>query len=59
MDRFDIVVGARPRAEDEDQERDTIQAVAEAGATWWIEWVPPAELGVMRGAIERGPLRAA
>jgi alkanesulfonate monooxygenase SsuD/methylene tetrahydromethanopterin reductase-like flavin-dependent oxidoreductase (luciferase family) len=58
MDRFDIVVGARPRAEDEDQERDTIQAVAEAGATWWIEWVPPAELGVMRGAIERGPLRA-
>jgi len=53
---FDIVVGARPRGDDEDQERSVIRAVAEAGATWWMEWVPPAEFGVMRAAIERGPL---
>jgi hypothetical protein len=55
--KFDIVVGARPRGEDEERERAEIRAVAEAGATWWLEWVPPAEFEVMLAAIERGPLR--
>ena len=32
-------------------------AVAEAGMTWWIEYVPPADLNDMRTSIERGPLR--
>jgi alkanesulfonate monooxygenase SsuD/methylene tetrahydromethanopterin reductase-like flavin-dependent oxidoreductase (luciferase family) len=54
---FDIVVGARPRNVDEEWERAEIRAVADAGATWWLEWVPPAEFDVMLAAIERGPLR--
>jgi hypothetical protein len=54
---FDIVIGARPRNDDEDWERAEIRAVADAGATWWLEWVPPAEFDVMLAAIERGPLR--
>jgi alkanesulfonate monooxygenase SsuD/methylene tetrahydromethanopterin reductase-like flavin-dependent oxidoreductase (luciferase family) len=55
--RFDIVVGARPRSVDDEQERAEIRAVAAAGATWWLEWVPPAEFDVMLAAIDRGPLR--
>jgi alkanesulfonate monooxygenase SsuD/methylene tetrahydromethanopterin reductase-like flavin-dependent oxidoreductase (luciferase family) len=54
---FDIVVGGRRRDADWDSERVAIQALAEAGATWWIEWIPPSEPDVMRAAIERGPLR--
>jgi alkanesulfonate monooxygenase SsuD/methylene tetrahydromethanopterin reductase-like flavin-dependent oxidoreductase (luciferase family) len=54
---FDIVVGGRKRGDDWEHERGLIRAVSEAGATWWIEWVPPAAPEVMRTAIERGPLR--
>lgn len=54
--RFDIVVGARERSPDWDQERSLIRSVAEAGATWWIEWVPANDPSVMRRAIEHGPL---
>ena len=54
---FDIVVGARVRAADWEEERGIIRAVADAGATWWIEWVPANEPGLMRRAIEQGPLR--
>jgi hypothetical protein len=25
--------------------------------TWWVEYVPPADLDDMRAAIKRGPLR--
>ncbi len=56
---FDIVLGGRHRANDWDQERALIKSLAEAGATWWIEYLPP-ELGgmdVIREAITRGPLR--
>jgi alkanesulfonate monooxygenase SsuD/methylene tetrahydromethanopterin reductase-like flavin-dependent oxidoreductase (luciferase family) len=54
---FDIVVGARKRGDDWEHERGLIRAVAEAGATWWIEWVPADSPSIMRTAIERGPLR--
>jgi alkanesulfonate monooxygenase SsuD/methylene tetrahydromethanopterin reductase-like flavin-dependent oxidoreductase (luciferase family) len=54
---FDIVVGARERSPDWEQERALIRAVADAGATWWIEWVPANDASVMRRAIENGPLR--
>jgi alkanesulfonate monooxygenase SsuD/methylene tetrahydromethanopterin reductase-like flavin-dependent oxidoreductase (luciferase family) len=54
---FDIVVGARQRSPDWEQERELTRAVADAGATWWIEWVPANEPGMMRRAIEHGPLR--
>jgi alkanesulfonate monooxygenase SsuD/methylene tetrahydromethanopterin reductase-like flavin-dependent oxidoreductase (luciferase family) len=56
---FDIVLGGRQRDDDWDQERALIKSLAEAGATWWIEYLPP-ELGgmdVIREAIARGPLR--
>ena len=57
---FDIVLGGRKRAEDWDRERAHITAVAEAGATWWMEYLPPeiGDLATARACIERGPLRA-
>jgi hypothetical protein len=51
------VVGARVRQDDWERERAEIQAVADAGATWWIEWVPANEPAAMLRAIENGPLR--
>jgi alkanesulfonate monooxygenase SsuD/methylene tetrahydromethanopterin reductase-like flavin-dependent oxidoreductase (luciferase family) len=56
---FDIVLGGRQREADLDRERALINSLAAAGATWWIEYLPP-ELGgldVIREAIARGPLR--
>jgi alkanesulfonate monooxygenase SsuD/methylene tetrahydromethanopterin reductase-like flavin-dependent oxidoreductase (luciferase family) len=53
----DIAVGGRARAEDWSADRALIGALAEAGATWWVEWVPPADYETMRNAIARGPLR--
>jgi alkanesulfonate monooxygenase SsuD/methylene tetrahydromethanopterin reductase-like flavin-dependent oxidoreductase (luciferase family) len=57
LDGYDIVVGGSPRRADWDEERAYIRALAEAGTTWWQEYVPPGELGAMREAIARGPLR--
>lgn len=54
---FDIVLGGRPRATDGDQERALIASLAEAGATWWQEWVPAADFETMRQAMACGPLR--
>jgi alkanesulfonate monooxygenase SsuD/methylene tetrahydromethanopterin reductase-like flavin-dependent oxidoreductase (luciferase family) len=54
---YDIVIGGHQRGDDWEAERDHISQVAEAGATWWSEWVPAAPLPTMRAAIERGPLR--
>jgi len=54
---FDIVVGARKRNDDWEHERNLIRDLADAGATWWFEWVPPADEIEMRTAIMHGPLR--
>ncbi len=54
---FDIVLGGKKRGEDWEQERALISSLAQAGATWWTEWIPPAEPEVMRACIQRGPLR--
>ncbi len=56
---FDIVLGGRRRRSDWEQERTHLKAVAEAGATWWIEYLPPEVGGLadVRAAIARGPLR--
>ncbi len=56
---FDIVLGGRHRAEDWERERAHIKSVAEAGGTWWIEYLPPQLGGLteIRACIERGPLR--
>jgi hypothetical protein len=34
-----------------------MQALAEAGVTWWVEYVPAGELDQMRESVRRGPLR--
>jgi alkanesulfonate monooxygenase SsuD/methylene tetrahydromethanopterin reductase-like flavin-dependent oxidoreductase (luciferase family) len=54
---FDIVAGGPRRGTDWDQERARIRALADAGASWWVEWVPPGDLDTMRAAVARGPLR--
>jgi alkanesulfonate monooxygenase SsuD/methylene tetrahydromethanopterin reductase-like flavin-dependent oxidoreductase (luciferase family) len=54
---YDIVVGGHSRDSNPEAERDHIRSMAEAGATWWTEWVPPDDATVMRDAVERGPLR--
>jgi alkanesulfonate monooxygenase SsuD/methylene tetrahydromethanopterin reductase-like flavin-dependent oxidoreductase (luciferase family) len=54
---YDISVGGSPRREDWDEERAYIESLAEAGSTWWIEYVPPDDLDKMRTCITRGPLR--
>jgi hypothetical protein len=57
LDNFDIVIGGQRRAPDWEAERAHIAAIAEAGATWWCEWVPPGEPDRMRRAVANGPLR--
>ena len=54
---FDIVVGGGARRADWEAERQHIRSVAEAGATWWVEWVPPGDRDTMLRCITRGPLR--
>jgi alkanesulfonate monooxygenase SsuD/methylene tetrahydromethanopterin reductase-like flavin-dependent oxidoreductase (luciferase family) len=53
---FDMAVGGRARNADWEAERALIEAVASAGATWWIEWVKPADRRTMEAAIAGGPL---
>jgi alkanesulfonate monooxygenase SsuD/methylene tetrahydromethanopterin reductase-like flavin-dependent oxidoreductase (luciferase family) len=55
---FEIAVGGAPRGEDVDAEKAHIQAIREAGATWWIECIPPGDRDSMRRSVDRGPLRA-
>ena len=53
----DIAIGGRSRGDDWEQERALIGGVAAAGATWWMEAIFASDLGAMRAAIGRGPLR--
>ena len=54
---YDIVVGGRERAKDWEQDRIHIKSVADAGATWWMEFIEPTSLAETRECILRGPLR--
>jgi alkanesulfonate monooxygenase SsuD/methylene tetrahydromethanopterin reductase-like flavin-dependent oxidoreductase (luciferase family) len=54
---YDVVVGGSERRVDWHAEREHIRSIADAGATWWTEWVPPADVDTMHAAIARGPLR--
>jgi hypothetical protein len=54
---YTIAGGGSGRREDWEAERDHIQAVAAAGADWWIEWVPPGDRETMVAAVERGRLQ--
>lgn len=57
LDGFDLVIGGQRRRADWEAERDHIAAIAEAGATWWCEWVPPSTPDQMRRSVAYGPLR--
>ncbi len=54
---FDICVGGRARLEDWEKDRQHIRLVAEAGATWWMEFIEPTSLEKTRQGIRNGPLR--
>jgi alkanesulfonate monooxygenase SsuD/methylene tetrahydromethanopterin reductase-like flavin-dependent oxidoreductase (luciferase family) len=56
IEGFDVVVGGRERAADWEAERVLIKSLAEAGATWWNEWILPMDRQSMDAAIARGPL---
>ena len=55
---YDIAVGGSPRRSDWEEEREYIRTLAEAGVTWWTEYIPPdsGDLETVRGLIKRGPL---
>jgi alkanesulfonate monooxygenase SsuD/methylene tetrahydromethanopterin reductase-like flavin-dependent oxidoreductase (luciferase family) len=57
IEGFDLVVGGRRRRADWSAERLHVAAVAEAGATWWMEWIPPGTPDEMRAAASQAPLR--
>src|SRR5512135_1720991 len=56
---FDIVVGHATwqRAKDPERERAYIASLAEAGATWWSQYISPETEKAMRKHIAKGPLR--
>jgi alkanesulfonate monooxygenase SsuD/methylene tetrahydromethanopterin reductase-like flavin-dependent oxidoreductase (luciferase family) len=56
IEGFDVVVGGRLRGADWDADRALIASLAEAGATWWNEWIEPADRKSMETAIAHGPL---
>lgn len=59
VEDYDICVGGSPRRPDWEDERATIRALAEAGVTWWTEYIPPdaGRLDEVRALVRRGPLR--
>jgi alkanesulfonate monooxygenase SsuD/methylene tetrahydromethanopterin reductase-like flavin-dependent oxidoreductase (luciferase family) len=59
LDGYDIAVGGSAPDEDQGKQRAYMQSLAEAGITWWIDYVSPAahELDEARQIIARGPLR--
>jgi hypothetical protein len=53
-----VLVGGRERREDLPAERAYVAALADAGADWWHEYVPPRlTLAEARRRIEAGPIR--
>jgi alkanesulfonate monooxygenase SsuD/methylene tetrahydromethanopterin reductase-like flavin-dependent oxidoreductase (luciferase family) len=56
---FDLALGGRERAADWDREREHIHTVAQAAATWWVEWVKSGDRQRSIDWARRGPLRTA
>jgi alkanesulfonate monooxygenase SsuD/methylene tetrahydromethanopterin reductase-like flavin-dependent oxidoreductase (luciferase family) len=54
---YEIKLGGRSRSDDWEQDRDLMRSLAEAGVTWWVEYVPVGKLEEMREKVQRGPLR--
>jgi alkanesulfonate monooxygenase SsuD/methylene tetrahydromethanopterin reductase-like flavin-dependent oxidoreductase (luciferase family) len=59
LEGYDIGVGGAPRDPDTEKQRAYMQAVAEAGATWWFEYLPPdtGDYDFVRAHLAGGPLR--
>ena len=55
---YEIMLGGRERSDDWERDRALIGSLAEAGVTWWVEYVSAGELDVMRESVRRGPLRS-
>lgn len=49
-DGYDVKVGGK-------RDPGHMRALAEAGATWWNDWMPPGDPDATRRAIAQGPLR--
>ena len=54
---FDIIAGGPRRGPDPDHTRELIRQSAQAGATWFSEWIPPGDPATMRTVIAQGPIR--
>jgi alkanesulfonate monooxygenase SsuD/methylene tetrahydromethanopterin reductase-like flavin-dependent oxidoreductase (luciferase family) len=54
---FDIALGGGAIGPDPEGEWARVRATAAAGATWWMECVPPGAPDAMRARIRQGPLR--
>jgi hypothetical protein len=54
---YDICVGGRARWEDWEKDRSHIRSVAEAGATWWLEFIEPTSLEKTYAGVRNGPLK--
>lgn len=54
---YEVMLGGRERSDDWERDRALMKAMAEAGVTWWVEYVSAGELEVMRESVRRGPLR--
>ncbi|AGL16141.1 Luciferase-like, subgroup [Actinoplanes sp. N902-109] len=55
-DGFDVAVGGRRRLPDPSAEKAAIMAAESGGATWWLEFIPPAAPDQMIAAVETGPM---
>ncbi|MBO0772248.1 MAG: LLM class flavin-dependent oxidoreductase [Actinobacteria bacterium] len=54
---FDIIAGGPERGPDPGRTRELVRQSAQAGATWFSEWIPPGDPATMRALIARGPAR--
>lgn len=54
---FDIVAGGPERGQNPGRTRELVRQSAQAGATWFSEWIPPGDPAAMRAVIAAGPVR--
>ncbi len=54
---YDFILGGCKRWDNEEKQIQYMRSMAEAGMTWWMEYIPPNKTSVMKASIARGPLR--
>jgi alkanesulfonate monooxygenase SsuD/methylene tetrahydromethanopterin reductase-like flavin-dependent oxidoreductase (luciferase family) len=56
---FDVMVGGETTGRDSPADRDLVGGLADAGATWWSEWLTPlrGDLDTVRARVRLGPPR--